>query len=106
MAQSVWRWAAGWTIGVLGVESRRGLEVFLFSAVCDATLRPARPPVWWVQGALSLGMGRPGRGADHSPPSGAEVGNAWSCASAPQRVFMARCLVGHRDKFTFTLLLI
>jgi hypothetical protein len=34
-------------------------------------------------GALSPGVLRPMRGAGHSPVSGAEVGNAWSCAFAP-----------------------
>jgi hypothetical protein len=29
--------------------------------------------VQWVAGALSLGVKRPGRGADHSPPFSAEV---------------------------------
>jgi hypothetical protein len=39
---------------------------------------------WVVQrgpGALSLGVKRPGREADHSPQSSAEVKNAWSCIS-------------------------
>jgi hypothetical protein len=45
---------------------------------------------------------RPGREAHHSPPSSAEVKNAWSCTSTPQYVFMAWCLVKPRDKFTFT----
>jgi hypothetical protein len=31
------------------------------------------PPIQWVSGALSLGVKRPGRKADHSPPSSAEV---------------------------------
>jgi hypothetical protein len=31
------------------------------------------PPIQWVSGALSLGLKRPGREADHSPPSTAEV---------------------------------
>jgi hypothetical protein len=31
------------------------------------------PPIQWIKGALSLGVKRPGREADHSPPSGAEV---------------------------------
>jgi hypothetical protein len=52
--------------------------------------------------ALSLGVKRPGREADHSPPSSAEVKNAWSYTSIPQYVFMAWCLVKHRDVFTFT----
>jgi hypothetical protein len=43
--------------------------------------------------------------ADHLPPSSAEVKNAWSCTSIPQYVFMAWCLVKHRDNFTFYLYL-
>jgi hypothetical protein len=35
--------------------------------------RPERPPIYLVPGALSLGVKRPGRKADHSPPSSAEV---------------------------------
>jgi hypothetical protein len=40
-----------------------------------------QPPIQWVPGALSLGVKRPGREADHSPPSSAEVKNAWSYTS-------------------------
>jgi hypothetical protein len=36
-----------------------------------------------VPGALSVGVKRPGREANHSPPSSAEVKNAWSYASTP-----------------------
>jgi hypothetical protein len=36
-------------------------------------LKPTQPPIQWVPGALSVGVKRPGREADHSPPSGAEV---------------------------------
>jgi hypothetical protein len=43
----------------------------------------------------------PGGKADHSSPSSAEVKNAWSCTSTPPYVFMAWCLVKHRDNFTF-----
>jgi hypothetical protein len=32
-----------------------------------------QPPIQWVPGALSLGVKLPGREADHSPPSSAEV---------------------------------
>jgi hypothetical protein len=31
------------------------------------------PPIQWVPGALSLELKRPGREADHSPPSSAEI---------------------------------
>jgi len=33
----------------------------------------SQPPIQWVPGALSLGVKWPGREADHSPPSNAEV---------------------------------
>jgi len=39
------------------------------------------------------GVKRPGREADHSPPSSAEVKNAWSYTSTPPHVFMTWCLV-------------
>jgi hypothetical protein len=42
------------------------------------------------------------REVDHSPPSSAEVKNAWSYTSTPQNVFMAWCLVKHRYNFNFT----
>jgi hypothetical protein len=60
-------------------------------------------PIQWVLGALSLGVKRPGREADHSPQFSAEVKNAWSYTSTPQYIFMAWCLVKHRDTFTFDL---
>jgi len=34
---------------------------------------PTQPPIQEVPGALSQGVKRPGREADHSPPSNAEV---------------------------------
>jgi hypothetical protein len=53
---------------------------------------------------FSLGAKRSGREADHSPPSSAEVKNAWSYTLTSQYVLMAWCLVKHSDKFTFTFL--
>jgi hypothetical protein len=92
----------GWTIGVLGFDSRRGLGIFLFTIASRTALGPTQPPTQWVPGAFSLGVKRPGREADHSPPSSAEVKNAWSYTSAPQYAFMALWLVKHRENFTFT----
>jgi hypothetical protein len=46
------------------------------------------------------GVKLPGREADHSPPSSAEIKNARSYASTPQYFFTAWCLVKHRDNFT------
>jgi hypothetical protein len=40
-----------------------------------------QPPIQWVPGALSLRVKQPGLEADHSPPSSAEVNNAWHYTS-------------------------
>jgi hypothetical protein len=72
-----------WTIGVLEFDSRRGLENFLFTTVSRRALGPTQPPIQWVPGALSLGVQQLGHEADHSPPSCAEVKNAWSYTSTP-----------------------
>jgi hypothetical protein len=48
----------------------------------------AQGPIQWVPGSLSPGIKRPWREADHSPPSVAEIKNAWSYTYTPQYVFM------------------
>jgi hypothetical protein len=73
IAQSVLRRAPGWSIGVLGFDSRRGLGIFLLVTASRTALGPTQPLMQWVPGALSLEVKRPGREADHSPPSSAEV---------------------------------
>jgi hypothetical protein len=85
-----------------GFESRYGLRIFLFTTASRPNLGPTQPPIQWVLVSLSLGVKRPECEADNSPPSSAKVKNAWSYASTTQYVFMAWCLVKHRDNFTFT----
>jgi hypothetical protein len=46
-------------------------------------LGPTQPPIQGVPAALSLGVKQPGRAADHSPSSSAEVKNAWNYTSTP-----------------------
>jgi hypothetical protein len=46
-------------------------------------LGPTQPPFQWVPEFLSLGVKRPGREADHLPPSTAEVKSVWSYTSTP-----------------------
>jgi hypothetical protein len=73
IAQSVQRWTTGWMIGVVGFDFWRGLGIFVFTTASRTTLGPTQPPIQWVPGALSLGVKRQGREADHSPLSSAEV---------------------------------
>jgi hypothetical protein len=46
---------------------------FLFTTASRTALGPTQPPIQWMPGALSLGVKRPGREADHSPPSSVEI---------------------------------
>jgi hypothetical protein len=62
---------------------------FLFSTSSIPVLRPIKPLIQWVPGALSPGIKRPGRGADHSPPTSAEVKKMWIYISTPPYAFMA-----------------
>jgi hypothetical protein len=72
----------GWTIGFLGFDSRRGLEI-VFTTASRTALGPFP------------GVKRPAREANHSPQSSAEVKKAWSYTSTPQYVFIAWCLFKH-----------
>jgi len=53
------------------------MDVFLFTTTSRPDLGPTNlsKGYWWL---LSLGINWPGCEADHSPPSSAEVKNAWS----------------------------
>jgi hypothetical protein len=53
--------------------SAGGVGIFLFITTSRMSLGPTQPPIQWVSGALSLGVKRQGREADHSPPSSAVV---------------------------------
>jgi hypothetical protein len=52
-----------------------------FITVSLPSLGPTQPPIQCITGALSPGVKRPEREADHSPPTGAEVKNTWSHTS-------------------------
>jgi hypothetical protein len=46
-------------------------------------------PIQWVSGAFSPGVKRPGREADHSPLTSAEMKNVWIYTSTITYAFMA-----------------
>jgi hypothetical protein len=54
-------------------DSWWGLGIFLFTTMSRMALGPTQHPIQSVPGALFLGVKRPAREADHSPPSSAEV---------------------------------
>jgi hypothetical protein len=55
------------------IPGRGGERIFFFVTVSRPVVRPTKPPIQWVPGTLSLGVKRPGRESDHSPPSITEV---------------------------------
>jgi hypothetical protein len=72
---------------------------------------PQRPDRLWgplnllsngYRGALSPRLKRPGREADHSPPSSAEVKNGGAIPPLPyMSSWHSAELIKHRDNFTF-----
>jgi hypothetical protein len=76
-----------------GSSPERMVEIFLFTTASRPALGPNQPLIQLVPGALSVGANRPGNETDHSPPSGAEVKNAWSYTFTPPYVFKAWCSV-------------
>jgi hypothetical protein len=88
----------------LGIEERgaipgRGRNFSLHHRVHGYGAHPASYPVG-TRGYFT-GVERPGREADNSSPSNAEVKNAYNYTSTPQYVFMACGLVKHRESFIF-----
>jgi hypothetical protein len=81
-------------------ESRQGMGIFLFITVSIPALRPTQAPIQWAPGALSLGIKRTGREADHSPSYSAEITKAWSCIStSPIRLHGVVLYIMFRAKY-------
>jgi hypothetical protein len=57
--------------------------MFPFTIVFRPALWLTQPPYQRISGAVSLGVKRPERETDHSPPSSTEVRNALSVTSTP-----------------------
>jgi hypothetical protein len=64
-------------------------KIFLLSTSSRPVLGPTQLPIQWVPRALSPGVKWPGREADHSAPTSAEVKTTWIYTSTPPYVFMA-----------------
>jgi hypothetical protein len=86
-----------------GFDSRQTQEVLLYPTESRHALAPTQPPTQWVEGPLSSEVERPGREADHSPPSSAEVKNSRAIPSLPHASsWRGAWLLKHRNNFTFT----
>jgi hypothetical protein len=71
-------------------DSRQGLGIFIFATASGPGLGPTQPSIQWVPEALSPEVKRPGCETDHSPPSSAEVKNAWSYTSTQHGVVLGK----------------
>jgi hypothetical protein len=82
--------ATGYGLDDLGVGVQVPVGSRIFSSPRRAlALGPTKPSIQWIPGALSPGVKRPRREADHSPPTSAEAKNMWIYTSTPPYTFMA-----------------
>jgi hypothetical protein len=71
-------------------------------SVHTGSVWPTQPPVQWVTGALSLGLKRSEREADHSPPSSVDVEEYVELyLHSPNAPSWRGTQLKHRDNFTF-----
>jgi hypothetical protein len=75
-----------------GSSPGRGFE-FFSSPRPDRLCDPHSPLSNGYQGLIFLEVKRPGREADHPPPSSAEIKNAWTCTSTPHTIVTFRQFV-------------
>jgi hypothetical protein len=66
---------AGWLRDQSSIPGRG--KIFLPSIRFRPILGPTQPPIQWVSETLSPRVKRPGREADHSPPTSAKIKNTW-----------------------------
>jgi hypothetical protein len=70
--------------GRTGFDSWQGQGIFLFTTASRPAPGPNQSLIKWAPG-----INRPGREADHSPPSSTEIKIAWNYTSTPPYAFMA-----------------
>jgi hypothetical protein len=80
------------------VQLLKGVKITLHSKTSRSVLEPIYPPVEWALGTISLGLRRPGREVNHSPPCSTEVKKIWIYISTPPYVFMTWCLISYAQR--------
>jgi hypothetical protein len=80
-------------------SSPGGVRIFSSPNRPDRLWGATQPPIEWVQGALSPRIKRPGREAEHSPPTSAEVKKIWIYTSTPLYAFVGQLYL---DKMQMT----
>jgi hypothetical protein len=73
---------------VYGFDSQH-TKIVLFSTASRPALGPTQPPSPLVPAALSRGINRQGREADHTPPSSGEIKNSGTIPPSPPYLSMA-----------------
>jgi len=68
--------ALGYGLDHWGFKSRQEMGIFLFTIASRPALGLTQPRIQRLPGALFPGVKRPGREADHLPPSSTEVRNS------------------------------
>jgi hypothetical protein len=83
--------ASGYGLDDRGVAVRVPVASRIFSSPRrpDLLWGSIQPPIQWVPGALSPGVKRQGREADHSLPTSAQIKKIWIYTSSPPYTFMA-----------------
>jgi hypothetical protein len=94
------RYSAGLRAGWSGVRDPAGAVNFSLHNRVQTGSGPTQSPIQWAAMTLSSMMKRPGREANHSPPSSVIVKNTWSYTSTLPYVFMLWRFVKHTDNFT------
>jgi hypothetical protein len=79
-------------------DSRQGLDISLLHCF-ETGSGSMQPPIQLTPGALPSGLKRTGPKAMLPPPSNTEVKHAWSYTSTLPYVFIAWCLMRHRDSY-------
>jgi hypothetical protein len=93
----VQRWTTDWTI--VGSSPGKAGNFCIYHCVQTGSgAHTASSPIGTR--VSFLGVKRPGRKADHTPPNSAEIKNAWGFTSTLQYAFMAWCSVKKHGDFT------